>query len=394
MRLLLSILLSVLAICGLSSCGRSGPPIPEKEILAAVNFDVPLITTVSLRQQVDANGNLSNSEDAPLLALFQRAGIIRTEAYQGGAPWWRFAMSVGTLTREQLSIEAARREIAERSEEKYWSEGSVEFYAETIAYKLVLSPAIAGAINNPSVTGSLRIVLRNDPAVGKWKPFFAPERGTKWLRDDSEVIRDMLELAGKAFVPELGQQIQRARTTAFDTIERQLANDGTLEKDARDSRMLVSKKHKLRYNLGSTFRISQGVTLGQLKQYCRDSNVGKFAWRLPTIEELGTIFGSHNFFNGTALINTPDNRLWSDFAIAASPGFYILSSTAKPYISYTATSHIFNDTAYRLELQGSQFISQFQLTNVSLSGADLDTARATGGYGGDYFVKVLCVAPL
>lgn len=394
MRLLLSILLSVLAICGLSSCGRNGPPLPEKEILAAVSFDAPLIATASLQQQVDTNGNLSNSEDAPLLALFQRVGIIRIDANPNGAPWWRFSFTTGTLARGQLSIEAARREITGRSEEKYWSEGSFEFYAETITYNLVLAPTIARVLDSPPVTGSLRIVLRNDPAVGTWKPYFAPERGIKWSRDDSGVVRNMLELTGKTFIPELGEKIQRARTSAFETIERQLASDGILERDAKDSRMLVSKKHKLRYNLGSTFRISQGVTLGQLKQYCRDSNVGKFAWRLPAIEELGTIFGGHNFFGGTGLVNTPDNRLWSDFAIPTSPGFFILSNTATPYISYTASSHIFNDAGYRLELLGSQFKSQFQLTNVSLSGADLDTARVTDGYGGNYFVKVLCVAPL
>jgi outer membrane lipoprotein SlyB len=210
------------------------------------------------------------------------------------------------------------------------------------------------------------------------------------LQNDAAVISNSLTAIGNGQLGALGQAIEGARKQAFDQIEQQLAENGLIEKSKDDPSVLVSRNHGLMYLRGGTVTDPQ-ATLGTLARTCAAKNALGAHWRLPNGNELGTLFGPGNFFGATNMIDVPDHRLWGAISGPPAPGMILFSHTAPMYVSYTSTDHNFNAAAYKLEVQGSQFVSQYRFVNLMLQGTDADSIPLTSQVG-NMPIGLVCVA--
>jgi len=319
-----------------------------------------------------------------------------------GPPWWDFNVASGTLNNGVITIDVGLRHLGSRSEKTTWSEGSIHYFAETIAYEVVPMPTLTADLVPywPKLKSfSLRLVLAYDPAQGHWQLLSDPARGTKFdAMLDASAVRQGLAQAGQNLVSILPDLIQNACKLSFDQIQAQLAADGILEKGASEN-TLISKRSKLRYYKGDTFPLAEGVGLGRLKAYCAGLKANNASWHLPNANELGSIFSTRNYFTGTTtadsnnIIDTPDHRLWGSISNPSPPGI-ILPTDSSEFV-------------YQMAVAGAQFVPQVHRDRLQLwsdyarynrappdYGRDPDSTYLTDGWGNTFTLQAICVAPL
>ena len=134
--------------------------------------------------------------------------------------------------------------------------------------------------------------------------------------------------------------------------------------------LLYSKTNNLHYLVSGRYRVG-AITIGQLRGTCAQTHRANLPWHLAHLSELQTIFGGRNFFSQSNIVDTPDHRLWPDFATISAPGLIVISDTPDANQPRAAL-------AYKIEALGSQFIAQFQLTPVWMTG-DFNASPITDG---------------
>jgi hypothetical protein len=360
----------------------------HESALDAIGFNNPLAITVQLDQVPPIPNGQYNDDNASLAALLIRANYASTQPSPDSAPWWHFNVSGGTLNGNAFTFDAGSRVISSRSDEQSWTEGSVQYFAETITYSIDLNGQLKKVVKAPLDGLTLRFVAMKDPAIGTWQISNDPTRGTKFSQDDVTLLSNRLAAVGSDALGVLTVEIYRARNEAFQEIQNRLASDGTLERNATDPHVLVSKKNQIMFYKGDTINNPQSTTIGALKSYCSALQAAGKSWHLATSQDIQEMIApvtpSSTVIN---VIDTPDHRLWEDFSTPESPGFQIITDSAQMYFSYTQTSHDFKAVSYQLQFQGSQFIPSVEQTTYDIIAADADTAPLRG-----LPIKVVCVA--
>jgi hypothetical protein len=371
----------------LNSCGPSKPNVDEKEFLNAVEFTKPISVVVQLDQFTDSYGRVQSSDNTNLIAFLANAGFIGILPQTSAAPWWHFNVSGGALENEQFTVLLGERVVTNHSDEKSWSEGAIQYYAETITYSIQLEQGIKSATNAQFNQNSFRLVLMNDPAVGRWQAIVGDVRGTTFNNSDSAAITRELAIEGGGFLNNLVSKISQAITQSSDQIEQQLASQGVIAR-GREPGVVTSKNGNLAfYTTGASF---DGRSLGDIDTYCQALKIGSYRnWRWPTRQELGVLVSA----NGV-LIDTPDRRFWR-----------ILTTVGPDQIQFHIPTNTFVDnggTAFNLaNLNGDKSTAFYWLQELQIN------QNGTGGFmaspaslrntaqvplGGD--ARVICAADL
>lgn len=377
--------LAAFLVGGLAACSRNSSPVDDNLFLGTLGFNEPLGILVSLAQPVDGQGNLGNSGDAALIAFFRQAGFVSAVPNTKGAPWWTFNASAGSLNDNQLRVDVGNRVIVGRSDQTRWTEGPIEYYAETIHYAVKLVDKIQATANAAPITGTLRLVLRKDPAIGQWQVFNAPDRGTQWSQNDLAIVSDLVAQVGNGFLSDLNQQIQSAQISAFDQIEKYLADQGILAKSPEDANVLASTKSGLLFYKGALFPLSQNITIDSLEVYCGNLKAGNHHWRLPSEAELDTVMRS-DVPNSFGIVDTPDARLWGRFTGANNQAIMVVTNSRTSnslYLgSYIDYLNVFN---------GDQFVNKYQKNAIDLIN-NYGTIGLTDHYGNQGQIQAICVS--
>ena len=390
-------LFSTLLLSGLSACSKHGAPIEENEALRQVNFNEPIQVGVSLNQALDNNGVIANTEDAYLIALFTKSGDLHVTSNTNGNPWWIFQAPTSFL-----NVSAGTRKIISHSDERYWDEGSVKYYAETINYEIQLTDKFRALLNSQPLKASLRLVITNDPAIGTWQIYSAGDRGTHWSQDDQSVASSIFHQIGARYLGDFYKEIAETRSHSYDLIEQDLANRGVLGKFSGQNNVLASSQNKTLFFVGKVFPLSQSITVDFLENYCANLNVGKYHWHLPTDGELMQIMHPVSNDGTYSLIDTPDNRLWQ---MSLQPSMLdsaqtnaingqitaIVSSTRYSNSLYLASYAAYWHTTYN---NGSGFSNTFHKDNIDLIRNELanNTIGLTDHSGNAARILTICSA--
>lgn len=365
MRTRFAIIVGV-ALVGLASCGRHPPKVDDTKFLSDIGFDQPISVTVQLDRVANPQGQVFLDNNGQITALLWKAGLVEVVPNFSRAPWWNFRVSGGTLQGDTFTVEVAHRKITDHSNDKRWSEGSVDYFAETIAYRLDPVDKLAGVFSADATANSfsLRLATKNDPAVGNWE---LAERGNEFDKSDGNSLQAWMSASGQKLAPALAQAIHGAQSQVYDQIERNLAADGTLAKSPADPNVLISTKHRLAYytKFYSVIRIS----LSEAEQYCANVRTAKYTnWHLASIDELATLdSGQHS------IIDTPDWRLWGD--LARPNGVDTVN-----YLSSTPTS-------------GMPGVTEKYYSGNGYYARNGESPRADGYFQGGIY-RLICVAPL
>lgn len=379
-----------------------------KLILMGQGFFNPLFMAVSLRQNLDAQGQIpESSQDMPVMAFLVSNGYLETAPNAAGAPWWNFRLPSVTAyvtgggitytlpTRPpwtalipsvrgfNYDIPIAIRTHVSESLERSWSQGAVEYYAATFSYTLSLSDKIQHFTGSPKITGSVRLAIKNDPRVGTWQL-----DSITWAQNDVQVIRDLIAKWGRFEYGVLQQRIFDARMQAFSDVQKRIASQGILEKNPKDPRVIVSKNHALMFYRMPPWPVHWGYsglrlpTLNNLKTMCRDVKSMHAIWQLPIQAQLGAMFWeSQKGFNpgnlgGYNLIDTPDHRIWGSFGVAGGEAI-IPTNTVEDGL----------DRVFFRYLNGPGFSESF-------GGTEDWSMRGPIGSVATSYINLICVAPI
>lgn len=359
------------ALLLLSSCGSGKPDIDETEFLAAINFTAPISVSVQLNQFYDYYGRVQNTDNTNLIAFLANAGFIGAVAQTNSAPWWHFNVAGGSLANEQFTILVGKRVVTNHSDEKSWSEGAIKYYAETITYTIQLADGIKSATSAHFDQNSFRLVLMNDPAVGRWQAVVGGGRGTTFDGSDTATVVKELASEGNGYLNNFLQKIADAKTQSSDQIQASLASQHTLEVGPLP-RTLLNKRAGILFYKGEAFNLANNVTLGTLKNYCSQLHAGNYSWTLPTDAQLSIVM-QRNSYNPANIIDTPDGRLWGDVARPTVPGTVILTADAAITFTYSADSHAFYIVAYEMDAVSLSSNASFSRNSIIRTGADIDS---------------------
>jgi len=299
----------------LLGCGERKPNIGESQALKTLGFDNPITISVVANGSVDSDGNPSSDEVLRRMALLLRADALRISPNINGSPWWTFNVASGTLADGVITVPAGRRAVAGHSEEQSWSEGAVHYYAETISYNV---EPVGGFSLGHSAVGpfSIRLILKNDPAVGHWEATSNGAAGSRFAQSDAAALAAELSKPDDEAVGRLRTAISQARRSAFDAIEQNLKATGVIERDPNNPDVLVSRRLRTAYYTKSDSNSS--ITLSKAAEACASlvargygSESGR--WHLATSEEVKALLGVRP--GGNQLPDAPDSRLWRNFII-------------------------------------------------------------------------------
>jgi hypothetical protein len=289
----------------------------------------------------------------------------------------------GTIGGTTVTVPFARRVIQGRSEEKSWSEGPANFYAETITYQIVLDTDIQKATSFVSPPFTFRLVAKLDPAIGHWILFEDPARGTTFPNTDAQQVSD--KVFGLVRYNDLSGGIYRARTAALDQIERQIAAQTGIEKNGLAFTVINRRAGLIFYFPYGRFN---GRTLGDIDSFCRNSRIGGHVnWRWATRDDLSTVINRYG-----NMIDTPDHRLWPGIsnveAVAPLNNFHLNDgsiATLEAVNQLPATGGFYWRDDLNLHENGYGAFSNSAAPATNPGGAQ---------YGSSWDVKVICVTNL
>ena len=239
----------------------------------------------------------------------------------------------------------------------------------------------------PAITGTLRLVLRKDPAIGQWLVYNDPDRGPKWSQNDPTIVSNLLVQVGNGFLAGLNGQIQSARSSAFDQIEKSLADHGLFKRVDADTNVIISQNHGIAYYTQPADL--RGGTYGDAEKYCGGVTAAGYHWRLPSLEELRILVGTD-----TKIIDVPDGRLWRSIT-QANPGqaIFLVANTFIINNGPELTLDMINPADLN-QYEWGQILQNNKDSTTFTYGAVVDVRNArnfpvTGGGG---LVRVMCVA--
>jgi hypothetical protein len=229
-------------IFGATACGKLPAGLNPADLLDEAGFNKDI--EVSANLSINRNGGLVGQ--VPLAAAFAQAGYIAVQPNPNAAPWWTFAVHDAAVSGTVTTVVAGKRSVSRVSDEQKWTEGGLQFFAETITYSIVLNQRLQAVTQKVFEGHTLRLVAIRDPARGSWQLSRDASRGTHYGQNDALLVASELGTVGHDRLSALAGSIKDARTQAFDTIQRNLAAAGILEKDAADPNILVSRRGRHR----------------------------------------------------------------------------------------------------------------------------------------------------
>ncbi len=284
-RLERAVKVAVVLGIGLFTVVACGPSKPAVDDSAFINLISQNATAVSVWVgSVDASNK-------PLVALLMRAGYISVSRNANGPPWWHLNVSGGELHSNTLTMSAGRLVVANRTDERKWADGPVEYYAETVTLYLEPSDRLKPYVTDKIGPFVYRIVLVNDPAVGRWQL-----SGRTALQDATVPPQKLIT----SRLSTLGQRYEGMFDNAVDAaIEAGEAAKGIIAKSPVDPNVLLSASNNLAYYIKPN--AFARITVGMLRNYCsKIQSPGYIDWHVPTQFELATAFPRNQPFLGTA----------------------------------------------------------------------------------------------
>jgi|SRR5579862_195012 len=359
----------------LFACSKGGSDADEQQLLNELGFANPITMIVAVGQPASGSG----------AALLLATGYASIHPMTGEAPYFSFNVNA-PMSNGNAVLTVGKRSIVGRSDAKDWTEGSIEYFAETVTYNIELEDKLKSATPVAFDGFSLRLVAFKDPAVGKWQVSTDPTRGTHYIQDDVNLVTNRLLSFGNSKVSDLTNQAAAAQKEAFDAIQQQLASDGLLKQDGSDPDVLISPRAHLAYyrkmNSGHG-----GVTIAQVEQYCEKQTAGSYKWHVPTVDELtpATTVTGYNEQNGASnggghLIDTPDGRLWGQLGRSSNPNTMLATDA---YLTKTPFPAVGGLTVYQIGANGWGSFTYMQTTQGNNLEAPLNT---------DLTLHVICVA--
>lgn len=293
----------------LISCGPSKPDFDEKAALDSVNFSDPIIVSIPIGGTFDQTGGVISGANSAIFALLWKAGLVSIISAPSHPPYWNFYAGAATINYGQLSVPIARRVVTGHSDERRWEQEGTELYAETINYTIELNPSVrVGSVPSVPPQG-FRLVIANDPSVGKWQ--VVGGRST-YTGNDAGDVTQALSSAGSQFVGELEQTIRAAIQKSFVAIEQRVEREDGLSRVKGEPFVLRSQKSGLLYY--TKFNSFPSISFDQAKSYCANvSALGKHSWYVASAAELEAVVAGR-------LIDTPDHRFWGALGTPTDTG--------------------------------------------------------------------------
>lgn len=308
-----------------------------EKLLGKIGFDAPIVVHVLFSVQLNEDGELAPSNQADAIAFLSKAGILSAVPSPKRAPWWSISVTSGKSSENGITVFAARRKIQNISDRTHWNQGAIKFYAETISYAIVPREGEFDGVKLLSLESSLRLVIYDDPAIGYWKVYNNPQRGTRWSENDALALKHEIEFDGKAYLAAFNNAVVAARNKSFDLIQDRLAKTGVVRVSENDTHVVVSNINKAMYFRGPTLP-ARWTTMNRFKKYCGTLSIFNAKWHLATVDDVERVLRHPNPHSDvTDFADTPDHRIWGSFSRAGKRSFQIITDSLHPYVDYTFT---------------------------------------------------------
>jgi hypothetical protein len=230
------------------SPGNAAPLVDDSQALQEIGFAAPILVSADTSLALDGQGNFITDQNTKLLDAFLKAGVLGIDANMNGNPWWTFTRTnnpAASFNGGIVSVPVATRQISKRSDQKTWTEGSVNYFAETVTYTIAVASPYTGGKSISLGPFSLRLVLVNDPAVGHWSTLQDPQRGTHF--DTNDVSGVPAAITQGINIGDIVSAAQKAQQRTYQAIQDTYMADGRLEQNAKQPDVLVSQKLGMAY---------------------------------------------------------------------------------------------------------------------------------------------------
>jgi hypothetical protein len=279
--------------------------------LDAIGFTQLITVQAPLDRVFYADGKFVGGTAPNEVSALMAAGFITAMPDTSGGLYFHFNVVRGSLDGQTAIVPIGARTITARSNEKYWTEGSIQYFAETVNYTLTFESPLAAALQSSGFTDSFRLVLQLDPANGAWALATMPGRSTTFSPQDAQNLTNLLDQYPTSALLE---GVQSARSAAFNAIANQILSSGQIMR-SKSPQVLLNPGAKLAYYT-APYNLPPNSTFDQARAYCASVSVpGYSGWRIPTQAELYTaLTGSDDQMHFT---DSPDHQIWG--AILGSP---------------------------------------------------------------------------
>jgi len=295
----LLVLASASIACACSPTGLGSPD--DTPVLEAIHFSQPVNLQVSLN---------SSAPPTNIQAALSRAGYISAAPYSNGDPWWHFNLNDGQLANNNTDaiVNMGERQIINRSEQRSWSDNSIQYFSETINYKIVIAPRLKVASVGDIGPFSIRIVMVNDPSIGHWTlqndPLDASE--TMPAAPENDAVMTQLNNLGLASAAAFRGQIVESIQDSYHQVAAAILQQSGLQPKNTDLGVLVASSRHLAY-LKDVSDLPDGAVFADAKSYCANLKRDDLAWRLATFEEVNEVAPQ---VNGSTRMDSPDGQIW------------------------------------------------------------------------------------
>jgi len=395
-------LLVFFLVVALLGCGHPRPDVDDNQVLNALGFKQLMFATIQFNPN---NGEIQTDGSFNLAALYTKAGYLRVVPDTASSPWYSLTstdVTTAAYSNGAYILAIGKREIGGRSNERYWTENSVQYYAETISYSIDFPAKIKSALDSQIGAFQVRLVFANDPAVGSWK--LSERSDLQSLSSDRDAVVSGLVAEGAKYAGTLSELLVRARKNAFDQIEHNLAASNVLERAPDNNEVLINKSRHLAYlarpvsishppaNTLERWWASGGAyTLAEVEAYCAGVHTPHYQnWHAPSAVEMDTVvIGGPN----PRLIDAPDGRLWGQLAVPTIRGGDVESDTFVTTSLLHRTDESGGDDVgegfitYVLYSDG-RMVQGFVQWGPNMSRADIESHFVAGR------AKVICVSTL
>jgi hypothetical protein len=285
-----------------------------------------------------AGGNLVDAPYVHVLAAAMAAGYVTAEPDTNASLYFHFNVATGSLADNTATIPVGTRVLTSRSDQQYWTEGSIQYFAETVGYTLKFNQSLAAALNSPGFTASFRLVLQHDPANGAWALSALPGRGTTFSAGDGQNLLGVMENYPTQIIV---TDAQAARQRAFNEIAAQFLSSGMLARTDTPN-VLTNPQAKIAFYT-APYDIPPNSTFDTVRSYCAGvSTPGFSGWHVPTYGELMVAFTGSG--DSLRIRDAPDHQIWGGIFTSPNPNsvnaaFILVSDTFYEYGRPGMTDH-------------------------------------------------------
>jgi hypothetical protein len=300
-----------LAAVLVTSCGPSGIGGDRlTAFLPEVGFENPIEVEAALV-------SMGRPSPGDRVALLAQVGAVSILPWPESEPYWRAGTDL-PVDGATVKVPFARRRITGRQEARSWKEGGSEYFSETLSYVLDIDPLFAELGGKQLGPYQVRMTIANNPRVGHWTLQSADfSSGDLMQNADRKDAGQLISTLGQAALPAMRSEIERARIEAYGLIERQLADDGLIERISASPYMFLRKRDQLAYYI---FPERLGAaSIDEVVAKCDGLNLDGYGkWRVATGRQLQLLKADRG-----GMIDTPDGRLWNGLdGTAVTPSYH------------------------------------------------------------------------